>query len=194
MSTFANPNPNTLFELAGTELHFNWGFTAPGTYKVDLQVSAFQGPNQTVPTESHQFMVTFDVLRVPGPRQHAILTQPADPRSAFTGASPGDPVWILPQQTIDAGGKVFLSINDQNVHPADIAAYTSSDPPVSCAGPQEWVEISLLGVTGSGPHQGGQFSLWQTGVLGNPTLWMSTFANPNPNPLFELAGPVLAPS
>jgi hypothetical protein len=97
---------------------------------------------------------------------NTIQTQPADPRFAFTGASPGDAVWISPEHTIDAVGKVFLSINNEDVHPEDIAAYTSSDPRVSSAGPQNWVKISLLGVTGTGPDQGGQFSLWQTDAVG----------------------------
>jgi surface-anchored protein len=117
-----------------------------------------------------------------------IHTQPADPRFAFAGASPGNPIWIFPQETLDAVGTVFLSINNEGVDPGDIAAYTSSDPRVASAGSQKWVQISLLGVTGSGPDAGGQFSLWQTGVLGNPIVWMSTFDNPNPNTLFELAG------
>jgi surface-anchored protein len=131
----------------------------------------------------------FDLQRVQiqlGP--NTMLTQPADPRFAFTGASPGNPIWILPQQTIDAVGKVFLSINNEGVVPGSIASYTESDPRVASAGSREWVKISLLSVTGSGPDHGGQFSLWQTGVFGNPLLWMSTFANPNPNTLFELAG------
>jgi surface-anchored protein len=120
---------------------------------------------------------------------NTIHAQPADPRFAFTGASPGNPVWIYPQGTIEAVGTVFLSINGiEGVHPADIAAYASSDPRVASSGSQKWVKISLESVTGSGPDHGGQFSLWQTGLFGNPLLWMSTFANPNPNTLYELAG------
>jgi surface-anchored protein len=118
-----------------------------------------------------------------------MTTQPADSRFAFTGASPGQPIWIFPQETIDAAKTVFLSINGiDGIHPQDIAAYASSDPRVASAGSQKWINISLVSVTGSGPDQGGKFSLWQTGKFGDPILWMSTFANPNPNTLFELAG------
>lgn len=120
---------------------------------------------------------------------NSMQTQPADPRFAFTGASPGNPIWIFPQGTIEAVGTVFLAINGiDGVHPQDFAAYASSDPRVKSAGAQKWVEISLVSVTGSGPDQGGKFSLWQTGLFGDPILWMSTFANPNANTLFELAG------
>ena len=120
---------------------------------------------------------------------NAMQTQPADPRFAFTGAGPGQPIWIFPQETINAVGTIFLAINGiDGVHPQDFAAYGSSDPRVASAGSQKWLNISLVSVTGSGPDQGGQFSLWQTGGFGDPILWMSTFANPNPNTLYELAG------
>jgi surface-anchored protein len=148
----------------------------PGNHAWDLIASADAGQfalNQV------QFLLN----------SNTIQTQPTDPRFAFTGAKPGNPIWIFPQGTIEAVGTVFLAINGiDGVHPQDFAAYTSSDPRVKSKGPQKWVEISLVSVTGSGPDKGGQFSLWQTGLFGDPIVWMSTFKNENPNTLFELAG------
>jgi surface-anchored protein len=156
---------------------------------VDLALS-FDRPNRAWDLVASADAGSFPVSQVQFLlNSNTVQTQPADPRFAFTGASPGNPMWIFPQQTINSIGTVFLSINGiDGLHPQDFAAYASSDPRVKSAGSQKWITISLESVTGSGPDKGGQFSLWQTGVFGNPVLWMSTFDNPNPNTLYELAG------
>ena len=37
----ANPNPNLFFTGPGGHVDYNWAFTAPGNYKVDIQASAY---------------------------------------------------------------------------------------------------------------------------------------------------------
>lgn len=43
---------DALFLIPGAHAHFNWAFSARGFYEVDLEASAFLGPNQTNPSVS----------------------------------------------------------------------------------------------------------------------------------------------
>jgi surface-anchored protein len=61
-STTDNTHPDTYPFEAGSHKHLNWGFGAPGIYRVRLSASAYLGANRTEPTgASEPFTVTFAV-------------------------------------------------------------------------------------------------------------------------------------
>jgi surface-anchored protein len=100
---------------------------------------------------------------------HARQILPAVPPAfAFTGATPGQPFWILPQtQDTDV---LFLGLGAEEIAPGTLAPWSPSDPrlPAVQAG---WIQVALKAVRGPA---GGAFSLWQNDQFGNPVVWMST--------------------
>ena len=61
-STSDNTQPDTYLFQAGSHTHVNWGFAAPGIYRVRLTASAYLGPGQSNPTPpSPEYVVTFAV-------------------------------------------------------------------------------------------------------------------------------------
>jgi surface-anchored protein len=89
----------------------------------------------------------FTVL-VPDPS----IARPAGATWDFTGTVSGSPLWFLPQSQ-DAS-KPFLGIGSEELDPAD---WTGS------------LSITLNSVSGPG-----QFSVWQNGTFGDPSVRMST--------------------
>lgn len=61
------------YVLSGSHAHFNWGFTAPGLYEVDVVASAFTGPGATNPTSSGVVTYNFGVEAVPEPTSTLLL-------------------------------------------------------------------------------------------------------------------------
>ncbi|VTS07874.1 choice-of-anchor M domain-containing protein [Tuwongella immobilis] len=66
---------DTVFSLAGSHDHYNWGFTAPGTYTIRIKATAFLGADGTNPIESEEAVYTFyvqsspdDIPEVPAPK------------------------------------------------------------------------------------------------------------------------------
>lgn len=61
-STHDQTQPDTYLFEAGSHKHLNWGFGAPGIYRIRLGASAYLGPGKTHPTvASDGFTVTFAV-------------------------------------------------------------------------------------------------------------------------------------
>lgn len=52
---------DSLFVLAQSHLHFNWGFTARGIYGIDVVASAYLGPGKSNPTASQTYTFYFGV-------------------------------------------------------------------------------------------------------------------------------------
>jgi surface-anchored protein len=54
MSSFAGgvTGGDAYYMLPGSHAHYNWGFSARGYYEIDLEASAYLGPDQTLPTSS----------------------------------------------------------------------------------------------------------------------------------------------
>lgn len=80
------------------------------------------------------------------------IARPAGATWDFTGAASGSPLWFLPQSQDSA--KPFLGIGSEELDPAD---WTGS------------LSITLSSVSGPG-----QFSVWQNGTFGEPSVRMST--------------------
>lgn len=62
------------FVVAQSHAHFNWGFTAPGLYEVDVEASAFRGPGATNPTASGVTTYHFGIEAVPEPGSTLLLS------------------------------------------------------------------------------------------------------------------------
>jgi surface-anchored protein len=61
-STSDSTHPDTYLFQAGSHKHLNWGFGAPGIYRVRLTASAFLGPGQSNPTTpGSESVVTFAI-------------------------------------------------------------------------------------------------------------------------------------
>jgi surface-anchored protein len=124
------------------------------------------------------------------PTKHVILDflpgaekpQTADPRFAFTGAAPGDPVWIVPISPRDPN-LLQLGVSAERIGSGTLGAYNETDPRINNVIPFPWIRINLVAVRGPG-----YFSVWQDDEFGNPTVWISTFNNPNPNLFFTFPG------
>jgi hypothetical protein len=95
------------------------------------------------------------------------LVQTNDPRYSFTGAEPGQPLWVLSQTPDLTDPRLSLSFANDGVPGGTFARYFLADPRVNGAG--TFIKISLIDVRGPG-----QFSIWQTRALGNPVVWMAT--------------------
>ncbi len=96
----------------------------------------------------------------------AKTAQPAGTAWNFLGAGSGNPVWILPQG--QNPNLLYAGANANSVNPASVPLYFESDPRVGANG--RWIKTSLVDLRGPG-----EFSMYQTGALGAPTVWMSTF-------------------
>ena len=109
-----------------------------------------------------------DSGRIPAKRIDMGMTEAARstvPASGFSalGASPGDPVWILPQT--QAPNITFLGYRTDDIDPAEITAQF---------GPA-FIGLKLTEVRGSGPDRGGFFSAYQTGL--GASVFQYTSAN-----------------
>jgi surface-anchored protein len=95
------------------------------------------------------------------------LAQPSDPRYAFTGANPGDPIWVLTQTADLTDPKLNLSFANDGLPDGILATWFEPDPRINATG--TYIKVSMIDVRGPG-----QFSLWQTLSDGTPVVWMST--------------------
>lgn len=92
-------------------------------------------------------------------------TQPLDPAFAFTGASPGDDLWVLPE--VQEPNKLFLGFGAEEVAPGTLDNYLEPDPRVDAA--EEWIKLQLVAVRGPG-----QVSVFQTDPFGAPLVWLAS--------------------
>lgn len=116
-------------------------------------------------------------------RPEAAVPQTADPRFAFTGAAPGDPVWIVPISPRNPD-LLQLGVSAERIDDGVLGAYVETDPRVNFGDiPVAWIRLNVVDVQGPG-----YFSVWQIGQFGNPTVWVSTYDNPNPNLFFTIPG------
>ncbi len=113
----------------------------------------------------------------------AAVPQTADPRFAFTGAAPGDPVWIVPISPRNPD-LLQLGVSAERIDDGVLGSYVETDPRVNFGNiPVAWIKLNIVDVQGPG-----YFSVWQIGQFGNPTVWVSTYDNPNPNLFFTIPG------
>ncbi len=108
--------------------------------------------------------------------------QTADPRFAFTGAAPGDPIWIVPISPRDPN-LLQLGVSGERIDDGVLGAYNETDPRINNIIPFPWIRLSVLDVQGPG-----YFSVWQDDDFGNPTVWVATAGNPNPDLFFTGPG------
>jgi surface-anchored protein len=109
--------------------------------------------------------------------------QTSDPRFAFTGAAPGDPIWIVPISPRDPN-LLQLGVSGERIPSGTLGAYQETDPRL--AGdpfPFPWIRLDLVDIQGPG-----FFSVWQTDSFGNPTVWIATAGNPNSDTFFTAPG------
>lgn len=124
------------------------------------------------------------------PADHVILEflagakriQTSDPRFSFTGAAPGDPIWVVP---ISPRNPALLQygVSGERIDSGVLASYNETDPRINNVIPFPWIRLNVVAVRGPG-----QFSVWQTDDFGNPTVWVATAGNPNPNLFFTAPG------
>jgi surface-anchored protein len=60
-------------QLVRSHSHYNWAFTAPGDYEIDLQARTFLGPNSDPGTEVMSHVETFHFRVVPEPGSAALV-------------------------------------------------------------------------------------------------------------------------
>jgi surface-anchored protein len=63
---------DSAYIIAGGHIHYNFGFTEPGTYELNFEASAFLGPGATNPTVSGIVPFTF-LVGVPEPTSFALF-------------------------------------------------------------------------------------------------------------------------
>lgn len=105
-----------------------------------------------------------------------------DPRFAFTGAAPSGPIWIVPISPRDVN-LLQLGVSGERIDSATLGSYKESDPRINNVIAFPWIRLNVVGVQGPG-----QFSVWQTDDFGNPTVWVASAGNPNPNLFFTGPG------
>jgi surface-anchored protein len=108
--------------------------------------------------------------------------QTSDPRFAFLGAGPGNPVWIVPISPRDPNLLQF-GVSGELIDSGILGAYRETDPRINPIIPFPWIRLAVLDVRGPG-----YFSMWQTDDFGNPTVWVATAGNPNPDLFFTGPG------
>lgn len=123
-------------------------------------------PEATAPLEAVAFTAR-DKKEIQG-KEGDRYSQPTLASFDFTGAEPGDPLWILPQS--DNGYSWPGIFND--MPPGNVEQYVETDPRAGSSSPQYWLSLKLLGVDYFGEGDNPHFSLWQSAGQGN-TLWMA---------------------
>jgi surface-anchored protein len=108
--------------------------------------------------------------------------QTSDPRFAFTGAAPGDPIWIVPISPRDPR-LLQLGVSGERIDTDTLGEYKETDPRINNFIPLPWIRLTIVDVRGPG-----YFSVWQTSDTGSPTVWVATAGNPNPDLFFTIPG------
>jgi len=112
-------------------------------------------------------------------------TQPGSTSFAFTGAQPGDQIWIAVQGTPGIGEAWPGARNDQP--DGTFGAYIPADTRLSQATARPWIRLTLVDY--QPPHGiASHFSLWNTTTGQPPTVWMSTFDTAVENSYYYAAG------
>src|SRR5262249_18187514 len=76
-----------------------------------------------------------------------------------------------------------LGVSGERIDPDALEAYNETDPRINNVIPFPWIRVNLVDVQGPG-----YFSVWQTDSFGNPTVWVATAGNPNPDLFFTAPG------
>lgn len=147
-----------------TDVRFNYD-AGSDTWEGVLRFGPFNNPNSLIAPE----VAVLPAPDFPSPAGKR-FTQPAGTTFAFTGAQPGAPLWIFTQA--DTGG-AWPGLANTNT-PGALAAYVETDPRVATLSPERWIRMTLESMNYSGEATGPQFSMWQTGGSGQPTVWMRT--------------------
>ncbi|MEJ5258732.1 MAG: choice-of-anchor M domain-containing protein [Anaerohalosphaeraceae bacterium] len=102
----------------------------------------------------------------------ARMTMPASPAFAFLGASPGQTIWVLPQNYLS--GVLWLGFNSGQMTADVLSGLCLWNPQDAGRAdtPARWLRVRLLDVR---RPQGSHFSLWQTGSFGQPRVFFSTY-------------------
>jgi surface-anchored protein len=109
--------------------------------------------------------------------------QTSDPRFAFTGVAPGDPVWIVPIAPRDPR-LLQLGVSAERLDSDILAPYHETDSRLTTPFDLQWIKLTLMDVRGPG-----YFSVWQTEDTGDPTVWIATAGNPQgPDLFFTIPG------
>lgn len=113
--------------------------------------------------------------------------QPEGGEYAFTGVTPGDPIWIASQ--IQQPGQCWPGFNNYQATGV-FGSYQETDTRLSeddrsLAIP--WIKVSLVGAVYQGSGNG-SFALWQEDSFGTPTIWFSTTESTHPDTYFFPAG------
>lgn len=112
-------------------------------------------------------------------------TQPANSAFAFTGAQPGEPIWLAVQGTPGAGEAWPGFANDQPA--GTFGSYLPNDPRVPQVNARPYLRISLVDY--HPPHgKTSHFSMWSSTTGQPPTVWMSTFNPPVENSYYFAEG------
>lgn len=112
-------------------------------------------------------------------------TQPASAAFAFTGAQPGEPIWLAVQGT-PGNGEAWPGLrNDQPE--GTYGSHIPVDTRVSQESPRPWIRLTLVDY--QPPHgTSSHFSMWNTITGQPPTVWMSTFDTDVENSYYYSAG------
>jgi surface-anchored protein len=112
-------------------------------------------------------------------------TQPTNSAFAFTGAQPGQPIWLAVKGTPGAGEAWPGFDNDQPA--GTFGSYIPSDIRVSQTTARPWIRVTLVDY--QPPHgKTSHFALWNTTTGQPPTVWMSTFDTNVENSYYYAAG------
>lgn len=99
--------------------------------------------------------------------------QPDSEALAFTGVSPGEPIWLLLDPPLE--GQIWPGFdNAQNF--GTFGSYQETDMRLSAADralAQPWITIKFHGLSYQGSGEPA-FSMWQEDPFGAPTVWFST--------------------
>jgi surface-anchored protein len=162
------PLPAGLLAL-GEHVDIRWRWTAAGGWTCQAVTA---GNGETAYDTNTVCLPLSDKPNVAGNPaiSGARFVQPVSQSFAFTGALPGEPLWVAVQGT-PGSGEAWPGI-ENNQSAGTFGSYIPADSRVSPINPRPWIRISLVGHTPP-PGTDADFSLWTTSG-GVPTVWMST--------------------
>jgi surface-anchored protein len=143
---------------------------------VDLQIEYVGGSlHGKIKADNEGNVARDQGLLFDGPLGSTSVTRPAGSTWDFLGVPAGGTLYLWPQN--NSPSRIYLGFGSDGgtIPPGTLASYFESDPRV--AGMAAWTKIELTGLRYEpAPDESGpaNFSLWQTGTFGGPTVWMST--------------------
>lgn len=112
-------------------------------------------------------------------------SQPPSTAFAFTGAQPGEPIWLAVQGTPGIGEAWPGLRNDQPA--GTFGSHIPTDARVSQITARPYIRLTLVDY--QAPHgKTSHFSMWNTTTGQPPTVWMSTFDTDVENSCYYSAG------